>query len=93
MTDLESAVTAALRLSTAAANALLPTIQRNISTARAELIRSGVPEAQANGNDKLVEDCIISFCLLKMGEESSRAWHEDAFRTMQDNIRKTGNNE
>jgi hypothetical protein len=95
MTELERAVADALRLSTAAATSLLPTIQRNISAGQMELIRSGVSEETVLAGGALVEDCIISFCLVRMGDEDGRAWYEEAFRTQEDNLRKSesANNE
>mgnify|MGYP003289781998 CR=1 FL=1 len=89
MTDLEKAVVNTLRLSDASAERLLPTIQRNIDAARAELIRSGVSSSVVEGSGALVEDCIIAFCMVRMGEESERMWYEDSFRTQQDNLRKS----
>lgn len=89
MTDLEKAVAAALRLTSEAANAMLDTIQRNIKTARAELIRSGIAEGTANGDGALVEDAIIAFCLIRMGDESMRQTYEAAFQYQQDNLRKS----
>ena len=89
MTELEQAVADALRLSSTAATTLMSTIDRNIEAAQAELIRSGVSEETVNTGGALVEDCIITFCLVRMGDESSREWYEEAFRTQQDNLRKS----
>lgn len=89
MTDLEQAVATALRLTTEAATAMLPEIQRNIKTARAELIRSGIAEDIANGDGALVEDAIIVFCQIRMGDESMRDKYEAAFQYQQDNLRKS----
>lgn len=90
MTDLEKAVADALRLSEASAEKLLAEIQRNISVAEAELIRSGldIDEAQEECGD-LVDDAIITFCLTRMGDESEKERYETAFRYQQDNLRKT----
>lgn len=93
MTDLERAVANTLRLSDASAERLLPTIQRNIDTARAELIRSGVSASAVESSGALVEDCIIAFCMMRMGEESEREWYLDSFRSQQDNLRKSSNEE
>lgn len=89
MTDLEKAVATALRLSSEAADAMLADIQRNITTARAELIRSGCSEEVANGDSALIEDAIITFCLGRMGDESMRQVYEAAFQYQQDNLRKS----
>lgn len=98
LTELEKAVAEALRLSDTAAEKLQPTIRRNILTARAELIRSGVPVVLAESRNSLVEDAIITFCLYKMDDESMTERHWSAFQYQQDNLRKstikeTGNEE
>lgn len=89
MTDLEKAVANALRLTSEAANEMLPVIQRNIKTARAELVRSGVSNDVADGSGALVEDAIITFCLVHMGDESMRDTYQGAFEYQQDNLRKS----
>lgn len=89
MTDLEKSVADALRLTKKAAKNLLNTIQRNILTARAELIRSGVSEDLANSSNLLVEDAIITFCLYKMDDESNRERNWSAFQYQQDTLRKS----
>lgn len=89
MTDLEKAVANALRLSDAAAEKLLDTIQRNINTARAELIRSGVGEEVANSNAPLVEDAIITFCMVRMGDEEMMNRYQRSFENQQENLRKS----
>ncbi len=89
MTDLETAVAQALRLSDAAAEKLQPTIERNIGTARAELVRSGVPAALAESDNLLVEDAIITFCLYKMDDEKMQEKNQQAFEYQQDCLRKS----
>lgn len=89
MTDLEKSVADALRLTQKAAKKLLNTIQRNILTARAELIRSGVSEDLANSSNLLVEDAIITFCLYKMDDESNQERNWSAFQYQQDTLRKS----
>ena len=89
MTDLEKSVADALRLTQKAAKNLLNTIQRNILTARAELIRSGVSEDLANSSNLLVEDAIITFCLYKMDDESNQERNWSAFQYQQDTLRKS----
>lgn len=89
LTELEKAVAEALRLSEAAVNKLQTTIRRNILTARAELIRSGVPAVLAESQNPLVEDAVITFCLYKMDDESMTERHWSAFRYQQDNLRKS----
>lgn len=89
MTELEKAVASALRLSDKAAEKLLPTIQRNILTARSELIRTGVSSVLAKGNNVLVEDAVITFCMYKMDDASMQDKHWDAFVYQCDNLRKS----
>lgn len=89
MTELEKAVASALRLSDKAAEKLLPTIQRNILTARSELIRTGVSSVLAKGNNVLVEDAVITFCMYKMDDTSMQDKHWDAFVYQCDNLRKS----
>ena len=89
MTELEKAVASALRLSDKAAEKLLPTIQRNILTARSELIRTGVSSVLAKGNNVLVEDAVITFCMYKMDDASMQDKHWNAFVYQCDNLRKS----
>ena len=89
MKELEKAVASALRLSDKAAEKLLPTIQRNILTARSELIRTGVSSVLAKGNNVLVEDAVITFCMYKMDDASMQDKHWDAFVYQCDNLRKS----
>lgn len=89
MTELEKAVATALRLSDKAAEKLLPTIQRNILTARSELIRTGVSSVLAKGNNVLVEDAVITFCMYKMDDASMQDKHWNAFVYQCDNLRKS----
>ena len=89
LTDLETRVARALRLSDTAAVLLLTTIQDSISTARAELIRSGVPDAVANGDGDLAEQAIVTYCLMTMGDEDKYEMYFNAFTYQQDNLRKT----
>ena len=89
LTDLETRVARALRLSDAAAVLLLTTIQDNINTARAELIRSGVSAVVANGSGDLVEQAIVTYCLMNMGSEDKYELYFNAFTYQQDNLRKT----
>jgi len=89
MTDLEKAVARALRLSDSAATKLLDTIQRNISTARAELIRSGITSTVANSSAPLVEDAIITFCMVRMGDEELQNRYQRSFEYQQENLRKS----
>jgi len=89
MTDLERAVARALRLSDNAATNLLSEIQRNIEVAKAELIRSGVGADVISIEGPLVDEAIITFCCMKMGEEDQYERLFDAFTYQQDNLRKS----
>ncbi len=91
MTRLEKNVACALRLSQRAAEKpeMLNTIQRNIQSARAELIRSGVSEDVAKSEHPLVEDAIITFCLYKMDDETNQERNWSAFQYQQENLRKS----
>lgn len=92
MTDLEKSVANALRLTEKASEKLLSMIKRNILTARAELVRSGISDVLANSDNPLVEDAIITFCLYKMDDEANQEKNWEAFRYQQDNLRKSGIN-
>lgn len=91
MTDLALAVADALRLSQKAAESekMSRVITRNIKTARSELIRAGVSVVIAESNHPLVEDAIITFCLMKMDDEKMQTKHEEAFIYQLDNLRKS----
>ena len=89
MTELEKAVVQELRLSSASGEKLLPTIQRNIRTARSELIRTGVSPILANSSHTLIEDVIICYCLSKMGDKDERDKYAENFRYQVDDIRKS----
>ena len=89
LTDLEQKVANALRLSPNAAILLLPEIQFNIESARAELIRSGVPSSKVAEDTSLIQQAIITFCLMNMNDEDKYEQYFNAFSYQQDNLRKT----
>lgn len=90
LTNLEKAVASALRLSLGATEVLLPEIQRNIQVAEAELIRSGVPESVISSQERpLVDEAVITYCLMNMGDEDKYDLYFNAFSYQQDNLRKT----
>ena len=71
-------------------NLLDSDIQGTIDIARAELIRSGVSEEKANGNDVLVESAIKTYCLFVYTNDDKRA--QGFFESWQyqlDNLRKS----
>ena len=89
LTNLEKKVADALRLSSAAAQLLLPDIQFNIEAAEAELIRSGVPESKVEELVVPVQQAIITYCLMTMNDEDKYEQYFNAFSYQQDNLRKT----
>lgn len=89
LTDLEQKVANALRLSANAAQLLLPDIQFNIESARAELIRSGVPSSKVTEDTSLIQQAIITYCLMNMNDEDKYDQYFNAFSYQQDNLRKT----
>lgn len=89
MTSTEKAVVDCLRLSDAAATALLPTIQRNISTAKADMLRAGVTHSVLMGDNRLAEDAVVTFCLCRMGDDSMRERNEGIYALQVDNLRKS----
>lgn len=71
-------------------NLLDSDIEDTIGTARAELIRVGVPESKANGDDLLVEEAIKTYCKAVYSSDEKRA--EGFFNSWQyqlDNLRKS----
>lgn len=90
MTDLELYCCNALRLSEASAEALMSQIDFNIAVARAELIRSGVPNEVANGDSKLVINAIVKYVCGEMANaELERTYSREAFRLIMDELRKS----
>lgn len=89
MTDLEKAIVNALRLSEDAAEQLLTTIQRLETTARAELIRSGVVVELAESDAALVEDAIICYVQAKMSDADESDRYMAMFNYQMDNLRKS----
>jgi len=86
---LKESIIQALRLGTASAKALGTEIDRNIKTARAEMIRSGVSDMVANSSHDLVEDAIITFGLMKMGPEEKYEQNKESWEYQLDCIRKS----
>lgn len=85
----KDSVIAALRLSTRAAKLLDGEIDRNIRTARLDLVRVGVSEVRANdSSDDLVNDAIIVYCMGKLGAEDRRADYMEAYIYQSDCLRK-----
>ena len=90
MTDLERNCVTALRLSEASANALLSRISLLIGVASSELIRAGVSEEVVESDDPLIINAKITYVVSQMGNsESERVSAGEAFRLMEDEIRKS----
>ena len=86
---LRDSIISALRLGATSANTLSPEIDRNITTARAELIRSGVSEVVAKSEHPLVEEAIVTYALMKMGRESLYDRYKESWEYQIDCIRKS----
>lgn len=89
MADLNKIVADALRLGPSSRKALSEEIDRNIKTARAEMIRSGVSAILAKSSHELVEDAIVTFCMMKMGDASRMERYEEGWMYQLDCIRKS----
>lgn len=89
MKNLNEIVADALRLGAASRKALSDEIDRNIRTARAEMIRSGVSDILANSDHELIQDAIVTFCMMKMGDSSKKEKQEEGWLYQLDCIRKS----
>lgn len=86
---LRDTVKTALRLGVAAGNALSGEIDRNIETARAELIRAGVPKKIAESGQKLIENAIVTYCLMNLGSQTLYERYRESWEYQVDCIRKS----
>lgn len=86
---LKDTVKTALRLGTAAAEALSDEIDRNIKTARAEMVRVGVSVDVAESGNELVENAIVTFCLMNLSDSSSYERYRESWLYQLDNLRKS----
>lgn len=86
---LRDTVKAALRLGAAAGEALTAEIDRNIETARAELIRAGVPKETAESGQVLIDSAIVTFCLMNLGSQSLYERYRESWEYQVDCIRKS----
>lgn len=86
---LRDTVKTALRLGAAAGEALSPEIDRNIETARAELIRAGVPKEVAESGQILIDNAIVTFCLMNLGSQSLYERYRESWEYQVDCIRKS----
>lgn len=86
---IKNTVIKALRLSTRAAELLDSEIERNIKTARLDLVRVGVSEVRANDStDDLINDAIVVYCMGKLGPEDRRSEYMETYRYQADCLRK-----
>lgn len=84
---LEQEVKLALRI---AHNYLDDEITKNIATARAELIRSGLAPSKANATDNpLVDKAIVTYCLKEMSEQKVAEGFEKSWLFQLDCLRKS----
>lgn len=70
-------------------NALDDDINDTIHTARAELIRSGVPSEVANSNIDIVEMAIKTYCLYVYSDTKRQDGYFKSWQYQMDNIRKS----
>lgn len=72
-------------------NLLDSDIEDSISAARLELIRAGVSEDKANGDDdELVNMAIKTYCLsIYSASENVRKGYDESFKYQLDNLRKS----
>lgn len=65
-------------------------IQDTIDTARAEMVRAGVDPNLANGDNKLVEQCIKTYCAYNYANDLKMAeGYKASFDYQLDNLRKS----
>ena len=66
-------------------------VTRLINAARDEMIRAGVAEEVVTEGGSLVNQAVVTFCLMSMTEEKDLIdRYENSFRLQVDNIRKSG---
>ena len=86
---LKGSITTALRLSSAAATALSDEIDRQIISARAEMLRAGVTSTISAGDSAVVWNAIITYALMNLGQEDSYQRYYESWLFQLDNIRKS----
>lgn len=89
MGNLQEVIARSLRLGNTSAAALQPEIERCIRTARAEMVRAGVPEAVAASVHVLVEDAIVTYAAMKLGNASQYEQYREGWEFQLDCIRKS----
>lgn len=89
MANLNETIANALRLGPSSREKLSDEIDRNIRTARAEMIRSGVSDVIANSNHDLIVDAIVTYTMMKMGDASRSEQFRNGWEFQLDCIRKS----
>lgn len=64
-------------------------IIRLISTARAEMIRAGVSDTKAQENDDLINQAIVTYCLMEMSSGDVHDQYERSWSIQVDQLRKS----
>lgn len=73
-------------------NQLDDEITRYINTAKAELIRAGADESVVNAGGSLVEEAVVTYCLMKLEDDMKLIEkYEDSFKIQSDQIRRSSN--
>lgn len=85
----KSSVITALRLGTASTKALESEIDRQIKTARAEMIRTGVSVVVANSSHELIHEAIVTYCQMKLGEAAKYEQFKESWEFQVENLRKS----
>lgn len=86
---LKEAVKTALRLGETAGNTLSGEVERNIEVARAEMVRAGVPASVAESEHKLIENAIVTYCLMTLGNKELYERYKESWEYQVDNLRKS----
>ena len=67
-------------------------IKRHIATAKAEMIRVGVAEKVVKAGGALVNEAIVTFCLMQLEDDQKKKdGLNEAFRIQTDGIRRSSN--
>ncbi len=89
MRNLQEIIAKSMRLGAASFAALQPEIERCIRTARAEMVRAGVPEETASSGNVLVADAIVTYAAMKLGDAGRYEQYREAWEYQVDCIRKS----
>ena len=64
-------------------------ITRLISTAKAEMVRAGVSETKVEEDDDLINQAIVTYCLMEMSTGNVRDQYERSWGIQVDQLRKS----